>query len=129
MNWTGLDVFDHSITRTNAWLKEFMQELNSTDRREAYHALCGVLHTVRDQMDTEAAVRFGNQLPLLIRGSYFEGWIPSVNAAPKSTSDEIIAKAVFRLLRRKADEGEIESVEDILPKDLQQLWLHTLRAA
>ena len=130
MNWTGLDVFDDSVHRTNAWLKEFMQELNWTDRWQAYLAFCDVLHAVRDHLGTPAAVQFGNQLPLLIRGAYFDGWTPTDQPrAWEPPHQENVVKAVFRLLHRKADEGEIESVKRILPEDLQQLWPHTLRAA
>ena len=129
MNWTGLDVFDNSIRRTNAWLKEFMQELNWTDRRAAALAFSDVLHAVRDHLSTESAVEFGNQLPLLLRGSYFEGWKPTIPANRPLPQDLTVVKAVFRILYRKADEGEIDSVEHLLPDDLHQLWPPTLRAA
>jgi len=42
---------------------------------------------------------------------------------------ENVAKALFRLLQRKAQDGEIRSVESMLPRDLHQLWPHTLQAA
>lgn len=130
MNWTGLDVFDNSIHRTNAWLKEFMQELNWTDRRQAALTFCDVLQAVRDRLEPAAAVEFGNQLPLLIRGAYFENWnLTDHPAAGKFPHDESVVKAAFRVLRRKADEGEIKSVQQILPDDLQQLWPPKLRAA
>ena len=130
MNWTGLEVFDNSISRTNTWLKEFMQELNWTDRRQAYHSFAQVLHAVRDHLTVDAAVRFGAQMPVLLRGVYFDGWNPSTTPVAWTASiDESVVRAVFRLLSRKADEGEIESVEEILPDDLQQLWPDTLRAA
>jgi uncharacterized protein (DUF2267 family) len=130
MNWTGLDVFDNSIRRTNTWLKEFMQEVNWTDRRLAALAFCDVIQAVRNHLSTLPAVQFGNQLPLLIRGAYFEGWNPTDNpSAWELPHDEIVVKAVFRMLRRKADEGEIESLEGILPEDLQQFWPPKLRAA
>src|SRR5262245_50208490 len=118
MEWTGLDVFDQAITRTNAWLKEFMQELNSTDRRGSFDNLVHVLHAIRNHLEPDAAVRFGNQLPLLIRGSFFEDWQPGAASLSETPYDPTAVRAVFRLLRRKADLGEIESVEGILPQDL-----------
>jgi uncharacterized protein (DUF2267 family) len=130
MNWTGLDVFDNSIRRTNTWLKEFMQELNWTDRRQAALALCDVLQSVRNCLDVHAAVQFGDQLPLLIRGAYFEGWKPTNQPVTvRPLPDETLVKAVFRLLNRKADEGEIERLDRFLPEDLRRLWPPTLRAA
>jgi uncharacterized protein (DUF2267 family) len=130
MNWTGLDVLDQSITKTNGWLKEFMEEVNWTDRRSSYLALSGVLQALRDHLTMEGAVQFGDQLPQLIRGAYFENWHPETNPAPWNPQyPEPVVRAVFRILRRKADAGELECVERILPQDLQPLWPPTLRAA
>src|SRR5262249_43501812 len=109
MNWTGLDIFDGPIDKTNAWLKELMQELNWTDRRRAFHALCSVLHAIRDRVSFENSATFGNQLPLLIRGAYFENWKPVSNPASWAPpEDEFIIRAAFRLLQRKVDAGEME---------------------
>jgi uncharacterized protein (DUF2267 family) len=130
MNWTGLDIFDSSIRRTNAWTKEFMQEMNWTERRQAILAFCDVLRAVRDHLSTNSAVELGNQLPLLIRGAYFEGWQPSeVPRTWVAPEDDAVVKAAFRLLQRKADEGEIQSIEKLLPEDLHQFWPPELRAA
>ena len=130
MKWTGLDVLDQSIDKTNAWLKEFMREVNWTDRQGSYLALSGVLQALRDHLTVEGAVQFGDQLPQLMRGVYFENWKPSANPSPWNPQyPEPVVKAVFRMLRRKADAGELNSVERILPQDLQPLWPTTLRAA
>jgi uncharacterized protein (DUF2267 family) len=130
MDWTGLDVFDASIATTNLWLKEFMQELNSTDRRRSFGALIEVLHAVRNHLTVKDAIRFGDQLPLLIRGAYYEDWQPTDEPAAWNCPSEVhIIRAVFRVLRRKAELGEIRSVDGILPQDLQKFWPPALRAA
>src|SRR5262245_32525427 len=110
MKWTGLDVFDQSINKTNAWLKEYMREVNSTDRRVSFLELSGVLQALRDHLSVEGAVQFGDQLPYLMRGAYFEHWQPAANPSPWNPQyPETAVRAVFRMLRRKADSGEIES--------------------
>jgi hypothetical protein len=43
MSITDLTVFDETVQKTNTWLKEIAQDLN-TDRHEAYQALRAVLH-------------------------------------------------------------------------------------
>src|SRR5690348_10409771 len=70
MKLTGLDIWDSSIQRTNVWLKELMQELNSTDYKKTYLILRSVLHTLRDHLSIGEAVYLGEQLPMLIRGMY-----------------------------------------------------------
>ena len=149
MKLTGLDVFDSTIERTGLWLKDLMQELNWTDRRKAYLALRLVLQGLRDHLPVEQVALFGNQLPMLVRGFYFENWDPVGKPLSwKSRDDllqgvsgffakngdgsqeaEIIVRGVFRLLEKKAAEGEIQDLHDILPPDLQELWPPTLRAA
>src|SRR3954468_8051923 len=149
MKFTGLDVFDSTIQRTNAWLKELMQELNWSDHRKTFLAFRCVLHAVRDHLPLEDAVYVGEQLPMLIRGSYFEHWDPTGKPLSmrspgdffsvlsqymarelENTSDvETVTRAVFRLLDRKATDGEIEDVQHVIPPGLLDLWPPTLRAA
>jgi uncharacterized protein (DUF2267 family) len=149
MRFTGIDVFDSTIQRTNSWLKELMVELNSSDRRKTYLVLRSVLHTLRDHLAADDALYLGEQLPMLIRGLYFEGWNPQGKPLPlrnrndfftvlsacmarngDSTSNaESAAAAVFRLLDRKMTDGEIEDIEAIIPRVLSDLWPPSLRAA
>ena len=41
---------------------------------KAYLALRTVLHALRDRLTLEEAVQLGAQLPMLVRGFYYEGW-------------------------------------------------------
>src|SRR6267143_933905 len=127
MKVTGLEVFDSTIQRTNSWLRELMQELNWGDRRKTYIAFRSVLHALRDHLSIKDALAFGDELPMLIRGIYFEHWDPSGKPLPlrsrdefifylsellvrdgqSDTSAEMVARALFRLLDRKATDGEI----------------------
>lgn len=43
----------------------------------AYHALRGVLFTLRDRPTPDEAAHLAAQLPLLVRGIYYEGYQPS----------------------------------------------------
>ena len=148
MKFTGLDVFDSTIQRTNAWLKELMQELNWSDHRKTYLAFRCVLHAVRDHMPVNDAIRFGEQLPLLIRGFYFDSWEPAGKPLPLRTRNDFlsvlstrlagdgstsnaenIARAVFRLLDRKVTSGEMEDVQHMIPGAVLDLWPRRLRAA
>jgi uncharacterized protein (DUF2267 family) len=149
MKFTGLDVFDSTIQRANNWLKELMFELNSTDHRETYLVFRSVLHALRDHLSAGDAIYLGEQLPMLIRGLYFENWDPQGKPLPlrrpndffsvvaqnmardgdNASNAENSARAVFRLLDRKATDGEIEDVQHVIPPILLDLWPPTLRAA
>jgi len=143
MSTTGLPVFDETIQLTNIWLKDLMEDLGWEDRHRAYLGLRLTLQSLRDHLSVDEAAQLGAQLPMLVRGFYFEGWHPahkplkdrSVKAFLKgieqgfhqNPTDEPIrvgevVVAVFRLLDQRLSEGQAESVRKSLPKHLRHLW-------
>jgi uncharacterized protein (DUF2267 family) len=141
MSITGLDVFDRTVQTTNSWLKTLMDELNWEDRHKAYGALRVTLQALRDRLTIEEVAQFGAQLPMLIRGFYYEGWDPTGKPeklrhreefleriaeyfvrAGDPVHPEPVARAVFRVLAQRISDGEIEDVKHILPEELRSLW-------
>jgi uncharacterized protein (DUF2267 family) len=139
MSATGLEVFDQTLQKTNIWLKEIMEHLGP-DRQRAYHALRAVLHTLRDRLTVEEAAHLSAQLPLLIRGIYFEGWHPAHKPTKERAKEEFLGqvaarlkgvepinpetatRAVLEVLERNIDQAEAAQVRHMLPKALQELW-------
>jgi uncharacterized protein (DUF2267 family) len=138
---TSHDVFDNTIQKTQVWLNDLMSELDWEDKpHKAYMALRTVLHALRDRLMVEEAVQLGAQLPMLIRGFYYEGW--TLKGKPhkerhkedfldhirKAFKDDVtvnpnqVCRAVFRVLVKHTSKGEIEDVKHVLPKALQELW-------
>jgi len=138
MSTTGLDVFDRTLHKTNIWLKDLMELMNCQDRHEAYLALRATLHALRDRLTIEEAAQFAAQLPMLIRGFYYEGWDPTGKPLKERHKEEFlerirqeirgyqvpeqVARAVFTVLANRVSEGEIEDVEHVLPQDIRNLW-------
>jgi uncharacterized protein (DUF2267 family) len=138
---TGLDVFDSTVQQTNLWLKDLMVRIPTADRHHAYQLLRAVLHTFRDRIGPESAVHFGAQLPMLIRGFYYEGWQPNRPAAKMRHLDEFLAavedeagrtlgagarahvKAVFAVIADRIDAHEIDKLRKVLPAGLKGLLL------
>ena len=71
---TGLSVFDASVQESNLWLKAIQGRLGDCQRQEAYTALRAVFHALRDRLQAESSVNFAAQLPMLLRGLFYEGW-------------------------------------------------------
>jgi uncharacterized protein (DUF2267 family) len=139
MSLTGLEVFDETLHKTNIWLKE-IDEVVGSGRRGAYQALRAVLHCLRDRLTIDEAAQLGDQLPILIRGIYYEAWHPAGKPERVRSREEFLAwigahlpktglvdaedaaRAVFQVLDNHVSAGEIRDVMQSLPKDIRSLW-------
>jgi uncharacterized protein (DUF2267 family) len=140
MSDTGFSAFSTTVEKSNLVLKEIEEAYGwPPDRRQqSYDALRTVLHALRDRLTVEEAADLGAQLPMLIRGLYFEGWKPS-KAPQKMSKEEFVdrirreftydidggidtlVQRVLHALRRYVTEGEWDEVRSSLPKDMQTL--------
>ncbi|AKB78938.1 hypothetical protein MSHOH_2455 [Methanosarcina horonobensis HB-1 = JCM 15518] len=55
-----------------------MNELKWESKDRADQALRATLHTLRDRLTIEEIVQLAAQLPLPIKGMYYDGWIPRI---------------------------------------------------
>ena len=138
---SGFDVFDRACTKANQWLNEVNIELGWTDRDDAYIALRSVFRTLRDLLPLEEAIEFGAQLPMILRGVFYEGWTgapsPGMPSDPRGPLDrvsdhlaeaflppdaEAVTRAVLKVLARRVFEGEMMHIGHRLPPSLRRLW-------
>jgi uncharacterized protein (DUF2267 family) len=140
MSATGLDAFDTTIQKTNLWLDDLMQALYWQDRQTAYLAMRATLHALRDRLTVDEVAQLGAQLPMLIRGFYYEGWDPSGKPVRERHREQFleriehefpgadrlgyerVARAVFAVLTKHVSAGEIEDIRQVLPAELRDLW-------
>jgi uncharacterized protein (DUF2267 family) len=69
--------YAHAVHRASAWVADVAAALGTPDRHYARRVLRAWLHTLRDRLTVDAAAKFGQQLPELLRGTYYDGWEPS----------------------------------------------------
>jgi uncharacterized protein (DUF2267 family) len=76
---TGYDSFDATMDKTNRLLHDIEQEFGwpRTRRNQSYAALRAVLHALRDRLPVDESAQLAAQLPMLVRGIYYDGWDPS----------------------------------------------------
>jgi uncharacterized protein (DUF2267 family) len=135
---------NHAVQQTQEWLKELRDNASLADENEAYSVLRAVLHQLRDRLTVEEAVDLGAQLPLIVRGVYFESWRPShvpekvrtkqkfldaviLKLLPHRVPPEPAVRDVFALLAHHCDPGEIADVIEQLPAELKELWPSSAR--
>lgn len=137
MTMTGLEAVDTTVHKTNEWLHGIGKSLGGANPQAAYRALRAVLHALRDRLTVEDAAAFGAQLPLLVRGIYYEGWHPRGKPLKIRHADEFLARvrgeltenlhpdiavrAVFEELDKHVDPGEMDKLLRLLPRELAAL--------
>lgn len=146
MSMTGLSQFDETVHLTNSWLNQLMELLDWNERHRAYVALRVVLHEVRDRLPVEAGAHLAAQLPMLVRGIYYEGWRPGRAKRPDRSAEsflaaidkafdgdseahaDAIASAVFSVISTRVSAGEVADVRSSLPEGVRKLWPEPARA-
>jgi uncharacterized protein (DUF2267 family) len=141
MKTTGITSVDHAPQVVAEWLNELGDNLGWNDKPRSYLLLRETLHAVRDYLSPDEAADLAAQLPILIRGIYYEGWAPSRTPAHPRAKHDFLARvgdrfsddpledpeaavvAVFDLLRRKLSPGAVDQVAHAMRKSLRDLWL------
>ena len=104
-------------------------------------ALRVTLHALRDRLPAEAVAHLGAELPMLVRGLYYEGWHPSAEALRAAHEEDFldslrrglkghqelqdlerVARAVFAVLDERLAPGQAEHALNALPKPVRCLW-------
>jgi len=141
MSQSTLTLFESTLQTTQLWLDDILERLGwAPDRHRAYHALRAVLHALRDRLTVDQAAALAAQLPMLVRGFYYEGWHPHGKPVKERHKEEFLAhvavafrddpevdpervtRAVLQVLSKHVTSGEIESVKRSLPTELRVLW-------
>lgn len=139
MSASAIPVFDSTLQTTHIWLNEIGEE-TGFDNQVSWHVLAAVLRAVRDRLPIDLAAHLGSQLPLLVRGTYYEQFRPSELPKRVRSLDEFLemveqelrytppvdAKAalrsVFHVLSRHLTSGQAANVRDALPAEVRAMW-------
>lgn len=142
MTAATIPAFENTVQKTNIWLKDIRKEMNwkDSEHERSYRALRVVLQNLRDHLPVEESSDFSAQLPMLVRGIYFEGWNAAktpvtersreqfLSHLEKAFPDDIIAepepvaRAVFKVISKHVTSGEVGDVKQALPKPIRELW-------
>jgi uncharacterized protein (DUF2267 family) len=134
-----MKLFHNASEIATAWVKQMAEELGIHDPAEALAALRAGLQALRDRLGIEEVAQLSAQLPLLVRGMFFENWDPTGKPlrvrhreeflelvrdkyAPRwLLAPEQIIQALFRLLETHVSQGEITHIMLTLPREIGAL--------
>jgi uncharacterized protein (DUF2267 family) len=139
MTVKSIEGIDTTVQKTNIWINDIADELEWTDWHAAYLAMRAVLQTLRERLTPEETADLSAQLPLLVRGIFFEGWRPSRQPVKYDRTEFIVrvrsyfnqwpeiegqavTRAVFKVMAKKIAEGEVCDIVSILPAEMCSLW-------
>lgn len=130
----------HALQQTQDWLKEIEDNAALANETEALSVLRAVMHQLRDRLSIEETAQFSAQLPMLVRGIFYEGWQPThvpdksvrsrqdffdgvtTRLFPHRFPPEPMVKTVFAILTHHIEPGEISDIIGQLPDSLKELW-------
>ena len=136
---TQVDAFNITLQKTGEWLRDIREALEWTSDQRAYQALRAVLHTLRDRLPVTEAVHLGSQLPMLVRGFYYEGWTPG-DKPVKMSHDEFLAavashfrnekgadpvrvtRAVIEVMIAHTNVNQLGKIAALMPRDFSDLF-------
>jgi uncharacterized protein (DUF2267 family) len=138
----SVDSIERSVHKTNEWLSELAAELGTEDREVAWRHFRAYLQLLRDQLTIDEAAQLAAQLPLVLRGAFYEGFDPGARPEKAMDRDEFLrrlaqraqptdpittaraAEAATRVLERHVTAGEMEDVFVQLPSGLREVLQH-----
>jgi uncharacterized protein (DUF2267 family) len=134
------ELYGKWLESANVWLDQFGTAAELYDRRKAFVGLRAALHALRDRLPPEEIAHLGAQLPMLLKGVYFDGWAPSRQPLKIRQRSEFVERvrhyigddpgidpelctdALFELLSEHVSRGEIADIVQTWPHELRQLW-------
>ena len=142
MTRARIDVFERALQKADQWIDDLAELLGWDDRHQTYEALGAVLHVLRDRLPVEEAVDLGAQLPLLLRGLFYQNWDVSINPERyrhgedflrhvrarlhelrlEFVPEEYLVNGVAALLSDRLPEGELASIRRVLPAEIRAFF-------
>ncbi|MFQ6548257.1 DUF2267 domain-containing protein [Aestuariibius sp. 2305UL40-4] len=140
MSALGLKIIDESVQAANIWINEVNERVGWENKQRAYRLLRAVLQVLRDELSHDEAAHLSAQMPIFIRGVFFEGWHPAKTPIKERSRHGFIARvqayfendpmedadyaigAVLDTLDNHVSRGEMSDVRGALTRDIRKLF-------
>jgi uncharacterized protein (DUF2267 family) len=137
MSIRSVDAVERSVHKTNEWVKAMAAELGTDDREDAWRLLRADLQVLRDELTVDEAAQLAAQLPMVLRGAFWEGFDPGHQSQKLRHREDYLARvaeraqlrdlteaaraaqATTRVLSEHISEGELDHVFAQLPGEVR----------
>jgi uncharacterized protein (DUF2267 family) len=133
--------FESYASEGNRFIREVANRLQ-TDRNTAGRITRAVLHAIRDRLPADDAIQFAQGLPMALKGVFIDQYdlskVPlrirhsdnfldyiytkngraSITDFPNRESVVAALQAVFYVLERNMDFGQVQQIKDMLPMEI-----------
>ena len=135
-----IHVFERTNHEAHEWVNDLAGRTGWSNEREVLRLLRTVLVNIRNHLPTDEMAQFSAQLPLILRGMFFEGWQPNKTPVRERHAADFVAatdghvcdvldyqgttdiKAVFNVINAHISRGEVADVRACLPQELRDMW-------
>lgn len=138
----AVPILENNIHQTMDWIYAIEEACHwdEDNQKRAFAALRAVLQELRNLLPLEYVVQLSDQLPLVIRGIFFENWDPnSISVQEIKKEDfldaiaktlypyrdidvEEITKGVLQVLGEKLPAGELGKILKNMPREIKELY-------
>lgn len=138
----AVPILENNIHQTMDWIYAIEEACHwdVDNQKKAFAALRAVLHELRDLLPLETAARLSEQLPLVIRGIFFENWHPRFIPTQEIKKEDFLSaiaetlypytevdveettRGVLQVLGEKLPFGELENIIQNMSKEIQELY-------
>ncbi|MFG5383538.1 DUF2267 domain-containing protein [Yoonia sp. R2-816] len=135
-----IHVFERTTHEAHEWVNDLSGRLGWSSERDVLRLLRAVICRIRDHLQINEMAQLSAQLPIMLRGMYYEGWQPKLTPVRERHQDEFVAaieeqvgdvldyrgpediRVVFELLNARISRGEVDDVRANLPTELRDMW-------
>lgn len=136
------DVLAESVGQVHGWLRDINEAMGGWMSDDyALQAMRAALRPLRDYLSVEQSAHLSAQLPLMIRGIFYEEWTPSRVPVREHDEDEILTsvmryfrgkgrtpdpkdvlRAVYGVVHHHITAGESRKAYNAMPKEIRKYW-------
>ena len=137
-----LPILENNIHQAMDWIYAIEEAChwNEENQKKAFAVLRAVLHELRNLLPLEQAAHLSAQLPLIIRGIFFENWHPHFVVIQEIKKEDFLTsitealypyqnidaegtvRSVLHVLGEKLPAGTLEDILKNMPKEIQELY-------